>query len=265
MQGLETVTAVKSVVDEERKEVLVSYQTPAYIVNRCRKLTVTKKDGTKEPFDVGKVVRAVTLSADRVLVKFTAEDINKIEDAVSDKAQQISMQRGTNSLEVADMHRIVESVMETLNPSVAKSYRDYRNYKIDFVAMQDKVYKEAQKIMFIGDRENSNTDSALVSTKRCLTFNVLNKELYKKFFLNVEELQAVKDGYVYIHDMSARRDSTNCCLCNITNILHGGFEMGNIWYNEPKTLDVAFDVIGDIVLSAASQQYGLETAVIKAA
>ncbi|MGN0167881.1 MAG: anaerobic ribonucleoside-triphosphate reductase, partial [Acetatifactor sp.] len=27
-------------------------------------------------------------------------------------------------------------------------------------------------------------------------------------------------------------------------------------YNEPKTLDVCFDVIGDIVLSAASQQYG---------
>ena len=38
--------------------------------------------------------------------------------------------------------------------------------------------------------------------------------------------------------------------------LTGGFEMGNLWYNEPKTLDVAFDVIGDIVLSAASQQYG---------
>ena len=32
--------------------------------------------------------------------------------------------------------------------------------------------------------------------------------------------------------------------------------MGNLWYNEPKTLNVAFDVIGDIVLSAASQQYG---------
>ena len=32
--------------------------------------------------------------------------------------------------------------------------------------------------------------------------------------------------------------------------------MGNLWYNEPKSLDVAFDVIGDIVMSAASQQYG---------
>ena len=48
----------------------------------------------------------------------------------------------------------------------------------------------------------------------------------------------------------------NCCLFDVSNVLTGGFEMGNIWYNEPKTLDVAFDVIGDIVLSAASQQYG---------
>ena len=48
----------------------------------------------------------------------------------------------------------------------------------------------------------------------------------------------------------------NCCLFDVQNVLSGGFEMGNVWYNEPKSLDVAFDVIGDIVLSAASQQYG---------
>lgn len=48
----------------------------------------------------------------------------------------------------------------------------------------------------------------------------------------------------------------NCCLFNVKDVLTGGFEMGNLWYNEPKTLEVAFDVIGDIVLSAASQQYG---------
>ena len=48
----------------------------------------------------------------------------------------------------------------------------------------------------------------------------------------------------------------NCCLFDVQSVLSGGFEMGNLWYNEPKTLDVAFDVFGDIVLSAASQQYG---------
>lgn len=110
--------------------------------------------------------------------------------------------------------------------------------------------------MYIGDKENSNTDSALVSTKRSLIFNELNKSLYQKFFMTVEELQACRDGYIYIHDMSARRDTMNCCLFDVNEVLSGGFEMGNIWYNEPKTLDVAFDVIGDIVLSAASQQYG---------
>ena len=76
------------------------------------------------------------------------------------------------------------------------------------------------------------------------------------FFLTKEELQACRDGYIYVHDMSARRDTMNCCLFDVATVLKGGFEMGNIWYNEPKTLDVAFDVIGDIVLSAASQQYG---------
>lgn len=56
--------------------------------------------------------------------------------------------------------------------------------------------------------------------------------------------------------MSARRDTMNCCLFDVGNVLKGGFEMGNLWYNEPKTLEVAFDVIGDIVMAAASQQYG---------
>ena len=108
-----------------------------------------------------------------------------------------------------------------------RSYRNYRNYKKDFVHMLDKVYQESQKIMYIGDKENSNADSALVSTKRSLIFNELNKELYKKFFLNVEELQAINDGYIYIHDMSARRDTMNCCLFDVASVLKGGFEMGN--------------------------------------
>lgn len=122
--------------------------------------------------------------------------------------------------------------------------------------MLDEVYKKSQSIMYIGDKENSNTDSALVSTKRSLIFNELNKELYQKFFMTTEELQACRDGYIYVHDMSARRDTMNCCLFDVKSVLEGGFEMGNLWYNEPKTLAVAFDVIGDITLSAASQQYG---------
>lgn len=215
-------------------------------------IKVVKKDNTMEEFNVQKVVNAVNKSAHRALITFTKEELEFICNYVESKVQAMNI----NEVHISEMHNVVESALEKTHPLVAKSYRDYRNYKQDFVKMLDEVYKKSQSIMYIGDKENSNTDSALVSTKRSLIFNQLNKELFQKFFLTTEELQAARDGYLYIHDMSARRDTMNCCLFDVKNVLKGGFEMGNLWYNEPKSLDVAFDVIGDIVLSAASQQYG---------
>ena len=218
----------------------------------ARTVYVIKKDGSKEAFNVQKVVNAVGKSAYRALTKFTQEEECHICQYVVDKVNELEQ----DEIPIPIMHNIVESALEQVKPVVAKSYRDYRNYKQDFVRMLDDVYKKSQSIMYIGDKENANTDSALVATKRSLIFNQLNKELYQKFFMTTEEIQACRDGYIYVHDMSARRDTMNCCLFDVQNVLSGGFEMGNVWYNEPKSLDVAFDVIGDIVLSAASQQYG---------
>ena len=215
-------------------------------------IRVVKKDNTLEDFDVQKVVNAVNKSAARVMYNFTPEELNFICKFVTDKA--LSTEK--DEITIAQMHNIVESALEETNPAVAKSYKDYRNYKQDFVHMLDEVYVKSQSIMYIGDKENSNSDSALVSTKRSLIFNELNKELYQKFFMTAEELQACRDGYIYVHDMSARRDTMNCCLFDMKTVMDGGFEMGNLWYNEPKTLAVAFDVIGDVTLAAASQQYG---------
>ena len=217
-----------------------------------RDVKVIKKDGSKESFNVQKVVTAVGKSAYRALTKFSEDEKRHICQYVVNKVDEMDQ----DEIPIPIMHNIVESALEQVKPIVAKSYRDYRNYKQDFVRMLDDVYKKSQSIMYVGDKENANTDSALVSTKRSLVFNQLNKELYQKFFMTTEEIQACRDGYIYVHDMSARRDTMNCCLFDVQNVLSGGFEMGNIWYNEPKTLDVAFDVIGDIVLSAASQQYG---------
>lgn len=217
-----------------------------------KNVVVIKKDGTREEFNVQKVIVAVNKSAYRALVKFTQDDLDYICKFVEEKVNEMDVPE----IQISQMHNIVEGALEKVNPIVAKSYRDYRNYKQDFVQMLDEVYKKSQSIMYIGDKENSNTDSALVSTKRSLIFNQLNKELYQKFFMTTEEIQACRDGYIYVHDMSSRRDTMNCCLFDVKSVLTGGFEMGNLWYNEPKTLEVAFDVIGDIVLSAASQQYG---------
>lgn len=213
---------------------------------------VIKKDGTKEIFNVEKIIRAVNKSASRILYTFSEEEIRFLCDFAQKKAESL----GKEGIDIQDMHNIVEGALDQVNPAVAKSYRDYRNYKKDFVHMMDDVYTKSQSIRYIGDKSNANTDSALVATKRSLIFNELNKELYRKFFMNRNELQACRDGYIYIHDQSARLDTMNCCLFDIGSVLSGGFEMGNVWYNEPKTLDTAFDVMGDIILSTAAQQYG---------
>lgn len=213
---------------------------------------IIKKDGTLEDFDNRKIVKAITKSANRVMCSFKESDYNTICNIIKSEIDKKELKE----IPIQVMHNLVENALESINPNVAKSYKDYRNYKQDFVHMLDDVYQKAQSIMYIGDKENSNTDSALVATKRSLIYNQLNKELYKKFFLTTEEKQACNDGYIYIHDMTARRDTINCCLFDMQKVLEGGFEMGNLWYNEPKTLSVAFDVIGDVILSTASQQYG---------
>ncbi len=236
-------------LDDKRPDDSIDY---GCLYQPAKKVYVIKKDGSKEEFNVQKVITAVGKSAYRALTQFTEDEKKHICEYVVAKVDAMD----STEIPIPVMHNIVESALEDVRPIVAKSYRDYRNYKQDFVRMMDDVYKKSQSIMYVGDKENANTDSALVSTKRSLIFNQFNKELYQKFFMTTEEIQACRDGYIYVHDMSARRDTMNCCLFDVQNVLSGGFEMGNIWYNEPKSLDVAFDVIGDIVLSAASQQYG---------
>lgn len=211
-------------------------------------MRVIKKDGTTEPFVDKKIRKAVSKAVKRSLVSF-----DSYEEVIEDVKNYF------NDSEEVTVDAIHDAVIASLShkcPSVAKAYADYRNYKADFVHLMDEVYIASQSIRYLGDKENANTDSALVATKRCLIFNELNKRLYRKFFMTKAELQACKDGYIYVHDQSARLDTFNCCLFDIESVMKGGFEMGNLFYNEPKSLDVAFDVMGDIILSTASQQYG---------
>lgn len=216
------------------------------------KMVVIKKDGNLQDYDNKKIINAVQKSAHRVNYEFDNKEQHKIIEYVEQQLGWMNKKK----IPVVTMHQLVETALDRVKPEVAKSYRDYRNFKNEYATMMGEVVEESNRIMFLGDKENSNTDSKLVSTKRTLTLNALNKELYKKFFLNEDEIQAIKDGYIYIHDMSARRDTMNCCLFRLGEVLKGGFEMSNMWYNEPKTLDTAFDVAGDVILMSASQQYG---------
>ena len=133
---------------------------------------VIKKDTSREQFNINKVIAAVRKSAYRALTKFSEEEEKLICSLVIKRINQVAQEE----ILVADIHNIVEYALDIVKPVVAKSYKDYRNYKVEFVHMLDDIYQKAQAIMYIGDKENSNSDSAMVSTKRSLIFNQFNKE-----------------------------------------------------------------------------------------
>jgi ribonucleoside-triphosphate reductase len=167
-------------------------------------MQVIKKDGTIEEFDKEKIINAVKKSASRCTSSMLSYDYDKLLKLVDDYLL------GYSIVKVAIIHDAVIKALYKINSEVAETYSHYHNYKTDFVKILDETYKASQAIRYIGDKENSNTDSALVATKRCLIFNELNKRLYRKFFMRHDELDACKDGYIYIHDQSARLDTINC-------------------------------------------------------
>lgn len=214
-------------------------------------VNIIKKNGEIQKFNGEKIKRAIRKSANRVCVTLTEKDEKKV---VDDVKKQLQFQ--STDISVETIHNMVEVALDKVNSDVAKSYREYRDNKNAFASMLDKVYSKKLSLNFVGDRSNANSDSALVTTQKAIVYNELNSELYKKFFLTQKEERAVSDGYLYIHDRGSRLDTMNCCIYDMKNLISGGFFMGNLDYQEPKSLDVAFDLIGDVTLNAASSQYG---------
>lgn len=214
-------------------------------------INILKKNGIIQPFDGNKIILAIRKSATRVCINLTKEQEEKVVNTIKNQLKYSEIPIPVNTI-----HNMVEVALDSVDPKVAKSYREYRDNKSAFASMLDKVYNKKLSLSFIGDRSNANADSALTTTQKAIVYNELNSELYKKFFLTRNEEKAMSEGYIYIHDRGSRLDTMNCCLADIPNILHNGFVMGNLDYQEPKTLDVAFDLIGDIAMNMASCQYG---------
>ena len=114
-------------------------------MEECYKVKVVKKDGTLEDYDVQKVKSACIKAAERCVKTFSEEELDFIGNKVKDKID------GLDEISVQDMHSIVEKVLTDHFPDVGECYRQYRNYKKDFVHMLDKVYQRSQTIMYIGE------------------------------------------------------------------------------------------------------------------
>lgn len=215
-------------------------------------MNVTKKDNTQEPWDANKIKEAVYKAAARVNQYVEPDVLNKLVEKVH------SCLIIDRDVQTKDLHKEVIHYLKYFGlTDVANSYQEYRDYKNTYAKSFEKVKDEADNVLLLGDRENANFDSSLVSTKGSLIKGYLTKELYRQFYLSKEEKELTKRGDIYIHDMrDMLMGSVNCCLFDIGNVLRGGFSMSNVDYTEPTSVLSALQVIGDITLVATAQQFG---------
>lgn len=216
------------------------------------KLAVIKKDNTIEDFKSEKIIEAVKKAAFRCDKLIEADRLQRIADEVRSRLD------GQSQVTVAELHELVIAVLAFLQyKQVAEAYAEYRYYKTTYAKTFEQLRQDADDVLRLGDRENANYDSSLVSTKGSLIKGYLTKSLYKQFYLSGKEKELIERGDIYIHDL---RDMIlgciNCCLFDIGHVLKGGFEMSNVQYSEPKTVLSALQVIGDITLVATAQQFG---------
>lgn len=216
---------------------------------------VIKKDGTKEPWNSSKIDEAVEKAAKRAGVIMTEDNWADFANELVEHFDKLWLTLGVKTV---DLH---EGVIQCLRMAgldkVADSYLEYRDYKTTYAKAFEDVKKEADAVLLLGDNENANFDSSLVSTKGSLIKGYLTKQLYQRFYLSPAERAATKRGDIYIHDL---RDmifgSFNCCLFDMATVLKDGFSMSNVTYTEPKSVLSALQVIGDITLVSTAQQFG---------
>lgn len=215
-------------------------------------MNVTKKDNTQEPWDTNKIKEAIRKASERCKCPITDFSIERVILGV------LSEIKDKDSVSVSELHSLVIHYLAFENfPEISKAYQEYRDYKNTYAKSFEKVKDEADSVLLLGDRENANFDSSLVSTKGSLIKGYLTKELYRQFYLSKEEKELTKRGDIYIHDMrDMLMGSVNCCLFDIGNVLRGGFSMSNVDYTEPTSVLSALQVIGDITLVATAQQFG---------
>lgn len=215
-------------------------------------MQVIKKDNTTEEFIDEKIIDAVKKAAFRC-------DTMIDDDGLSRIATEVRARLGDRAdVTVAELHELVIAVLSSLQyKQVAEAYAEYRYYKTTYARTFEQLRQDADDVLRLGDRENANYDSSLVSTKGSLIKGYLTKSLYKQFYLSGKEKALIERGDIYIHDL---RDMIlgciNCCLFDIGHVLKNGFEMSNVQYSEPKTVLSALQVIGDITLVATAQQFG---------
>ena len=221
-------------------------------------MKIIKRNGSEVPFDITKIITAVTKASDSVSGKsrLTREQITQIAAEVTDQCQ--SLNRAVSVEEIQDM--VENKLMDMKAHDIARHYITYRYVQ----SLKRQTNTTDERILSLIEcqneevkQENANKNPTVNSVQRDYMAGEISKDLTARLLLDPEIVKAHQEGLIHFHDSDYfAQHMHNCDLVNLEDMLQNGTVISGTYIEKPHSFSTACNIATQIIAQVASNQYG---------
>ena len=221
-------------------------------------MKIIKRNGAEVPFDITKIITAVTKASDSVggQSRLTREQITQIAAAVTDQCQALN--RAVSVEEVQDL--VENQLMDIQAHDVARHYITYRYVQ----SLKRQTNTTDERILSLIEcqneevkQENANKNPTVNSVQRDYMAGEISKDLTARLLLDPEIVKAHNEGLIHFHDSDYfAQHMHNCDLVNLEDMLQNGTVISGTYIEKPHSFSTACNIATQIIAQVASNQYG---------
>ena len=221
-------------------------------------MKIIKRNGAEVPFDITKIITAVTKASDSVCGKarLSREQITDIAAAVTDQCQALN--RAVSVEEVQDM--VENQLMDIKAHDIARHYITYRYIQ----SLKRQTNTTDERILSLIEcqneevkQENANKNPTVNSVQRDYMAGEISKDLTARLLLDPEIVKAHQEGLIHFHDSDYfAQHMHNCDLVNLDDMLQNGTVISGTYIEKPHSFSTACNIATQIIAQVASNQYG---------
>ena len=221
-------------------------------------MKIIKRNGSEVPFDITKIITAVTKASDSVGGKsrLTREQINQIADDVTEQCQALN--RAVSVEEIQDM--VENKLMDMKAHDIARHYITYRYIQ----SLKRQTNTTDERILSLIEcqneevkQENANKNPTVNSVQRDYMAGEISKDLTARLLLDSEIVKAHQEGLIHFHDSDYfAQHMHNCDLVNLEDMLQNGTVISGTYIEKPHSFSTACNIATQIIAQVSSNQYG---------
>ena len=217
-------------------------------------ITIAKRDGARECFSIEKIERAIAKA-------YRADGINDDEASVKQIAGEVASAIDKSEISVEEIQDLVERQLMRRNPSVAKRFIIYREWRTKEREKRTSMKQVMDGIVAV-EKNDVNLSNANMSSHtpagQMMTFaSEVTKDYAYKYLVGVRYGRAHREGDIHIHDLDYYPTKTTTCVqYDLEDIFNRGFHTKNGTVRTPQSIQ-SYATLATIVFQTnQNEQHG---------